>query len=163
MTDTAAGPQTEQWLYAGVRRNRAGAARATWRDPWGQIKFFAPKGASRYAIGAAYDVSVTRDPDGNRITMHGTPVFVEAGAASAEEQAEWETAEKVAKIALSTASRERNAKKQSALDEALRPLLLLAHGYRNGDDQDALTAYVSRRLHNAWAFGIDELKGETDD
>lgn len=142
-----AGPQAERWVYAGVRIDNGGKKHYTWIDPAGEERWFS-KGAAHHVIGAVYDVNVTYRDD--RCTRHGDPAF--AGAADHDDPkvAEYEAADRIARTHLASRQRERNAAKTSALDEAIAPLERIAAQFASGADLDALTAYVTRRIHAAY-------------
>jgi hypothetical protein len=143
----SAEPQTEQWVYAGLRIDNGGKKRYAWIDPAGRERWFS-KGAAHHVIGAAYDVHVTYNDD--RCTRHGDPTFARAADHDDPKVAEYEAADRIAKTHLASRQRERNAARTSALDEAIVPLERIAAHFVSGADLDALTAYVTRRIHSAY-------------
>jgi hypothetical protein len=164
MTDTTTTEHpervTETWLYAGVRVS-GGKRTTAWQIPGQEgLSYFTLKSAN-YAVGYAYEVSVEHH-DGGGMTMWGQPKWAgtirEDRTDDEQEQAvKWAAADQIARTKLAAIARERKARKQSELDEALRPLMRIAHDYRQQSDQDALIAYVIRKVHSAWAYGPDEL------
>jgi len=139
--------QAERWVYAGVRMDNGGRKYYVWIDPTGEERWFS-KGAAHHVIGAIYQVEVTYS-DG-RCTRHGDPAFAEAADHDDPRVAEYEAADRIARTHLASRQRERNAAKTSALDEAIAPLERVAAQFSSGADLDALTAYVTRRIHAAY-------------
>ena len=100
------------------------------------------------AVGSHYTVQVSRH-DGT-LTLHGTPGYAGTRAGQDTRRALW-TEHTVAQTRIETLRAERNAARQSALDEAVAPLLELAAPLRTGAQRDALAAYVLRKLHYTWS------------
>ena len=151
MTDTnAAGEDTERtterWVYAGIRVTRQGKRAAAWIDEGGHELLFGERTAD-YVIGAAYEARVRRQGEGT--SLYGKPRFAASRDPGDPQPAVWEVESRAAKIRLTCASRERQAAKQSALDEALAPLEEIAARLRTKDEIDALITVVTRRLATA--------------
>jgi hypothetical protein len=139
-------PDTETWIYGGIRAGQDGKRRHAWIDPAGQEHWFSRVGA-RMAVGSRYTVQVSRH-DGT-LTLHGTPEYAGSAADQATRRALW-TEHTLAQTQIEASRAERDAARRNALDEALAPLLEVAAGLRTGAQRDALAAYVLRKLHNAW-------------
>jgi hypothetical protein len=138
---------TERWVYAGVRIGSGGKRVCTWIDPSGHTLRYVERNADA-VIGARYEATVTRD--GGKCNLWGQPRFVEKPDHDDPKVAEYATADRIAKIRLARAQIERSAAKIDALEAALAPIEELAASYRNQANLDALVAYVSRRIHNAY-------------
>lgn len=69
---------TERWTCGGVRVGAKGKKLIAWFDPDGKELYFAADRGSGPIPGADYEVTVTRDGDG--ITLHGSPRFLEVCA-----------------------------------------------------------------------------------
>jgi hypothetical protein len=139
-------PDTETWIYGGIRAGTDGKRRHAWIDPAGQEHWFSRTGA-RMAVGSRYTVQVSRH-DGT-LTLHGTPEYAGPAADQATRRALW-AEHTLAQTQIEASRAERDAARRNALDEALAPLLEVAAGLRTGAQRDALAAYVIRKLHNAW-------------
>lgn len=139
-------PDTETWIYGGIRAGPDGKRRHAWIDPAGEELWFSRTGA-RMAVGSHYTVQVSRHD--STLTLHGTPEYAGSAADQATRRALW-TEHTLAQTQIEASRAERDAARRNALDEALAPLLQVAAGLRTGAQRDALAAYVIRKLHNAW-------------
>jgi len=147
MSETLVG-QAETWRYGGLRLGRSGKLLHCWHDgqkPGGLL--FARKGASSFAIGALYRFDVTRTPEG--VTIHGVPEYAGRGPED-EAVAQWELEDKAAQAEKARKSLEANARKMSAVDHALEPLLAVAANTTTWTQQQALLDHVSRELNRAF-------------
>jgi hypothetical protein len=142
-TDTEDTDLKERWVALGTRVAANHARASRWLDQEGGELLFADR--TSYVIGATYEVRVKRTGAG-RVTMLGKPVFLGRDAQDPARVALWEARALIAEQELSRRSRERNAAKVRALDEALRPLLDIARELRSSSAKDAFAAYVLRRL-----------------
>ena len=140
-------PVTERWVCAGIRVTRDGKRAVCWLDEHGDQLLFGERTAD-YVTGAAYDAQVTRQ--GEHVTLHGKPRFAADRDPDDTRTAAWEVRTHEAKTRLTAASRERNAKKQPAVDAALAPLQEIAGQLRTQYEIDAFTLYVTRALHSAY-------------
>jgi len=120
-------------------------------DSAGKTRLYSDARAASYVVGGRYEVLVRYADDG-KAWRRNEPQYT--GDRDDENAAGYATADRIARIKLAAAARERSDRKQNALDDALAPLLTLAAAYRNQSDQDALAAYVIRQLHAAWAMGV---------
>jgi hypothetical protein len=134
---------TEQWTYTGIRVNRKGKRACAWLDPDGAELLFIERTAD-HVIGATYEATVRRQGDG--LSLFGQPRFVASRDPGDPRPAVWEVQSRAARVRLMTASRERQAAKKSALDEAIAPLEAIAAKLRTEDEMVTLIAMVSRRL-----------------
>lgn len=98
-----------------------------WLDPEGEERLFAGAGKGM-AVGSHYTARVTRHYGNN--TLHGTPAYVGIRAGEDTRRA-LTAADMIARTRLEMIRAERRDARDSALD-------------------DALAAYVIRKLHTAW-------------
>jgi hypothetical protein len=131
----------EAWTYGGVRVDSKGTRKHQWIEPDGSPGLYADKGS--FVIGGLYHVRVQRD---GKHTTRTTPRYT-GETVEREERAALEIKDRASRRELAAKSRERNDAAQSALDEALEPLLAIARKTRNGSDLEALVAYVSHRIY----------------
>lgn len=153
MTDITTGapapePAAEQWIWVGRRMDRKGAMSAVWQDPAGNWLWYKTSMAG-LAIGATYEAQVIRGED-SRVTLRGRPRFT-GGGGRHPDAAQWEAQELADKAEARRRSREKDAARNTALDEALEPLLDIAAGLRTGADRDAFAAHVLNAIHRSWA------------
>lgn len=148
MSDKQPEPQIDQWLYAGIRVARDGTKNYVWISPDGRERWFG-KGSASHVIGGTYTVHVTYNDESKSCTRHGDPEFAERPDRGDERVAEWEAADRIARTRLARKSQERNAAKQSKLNEAIEPLEAIAATFTSTTDLDALSAFVLRRINDA--------------
>jgi hypothetical protein len=151
MTDEASTvePVEELWVFAGTRVTLKDQPAHVWVDGEGKGAelWFAKKG--HYSIGGVYKVEVTRH-DGDKLTRHGIPRF-ERALDDRDAQVRWEAKDAAAAADLERIRRERKADADSALDEALKPLVTIAQELRTGAQRDAFAAYIIRKVaKTAW-------------
>lgn len=154
MTDDAAtpapAPVKELWAFAGHRVGVKNLATQVWVDDEGKGKelWFAKKGV--YSIGGIYEVETTRHADG-RLTLHGgSPRFIRASD-DRDARTLWEAENLAANAILESKRRERKADADSALNEALAPLVTIAKGLRTNAQRDVFAAHIIRKIaESAW-------------
>src|SRR5438309_4257700 len=98
--------------------------------------------AGRLVIGGAYTVRITEDD--THTVKHGDAQYqgYRADAATSERVAQWEAEDHLARIQAATERLERRHAMESALDEALAPVLDIARKLRTRADRDAYAAMV---------------------
>lgn len=111
---------TERWHYAGRRLDGKGRTLHAWRTPDGSVVLFSK--APGVAIGAVYDVDVSRD--GERTTMYGSPRFAGRSAElelelDDELVAGWQAEDAAARHDAEQAREEKRAEKDPELEAAL--------------------------------------------
>jgi hypothetical protein len=155
VSDTeATQPTYEEWVYAGTRINGKGQKADAWvPDPDGQYKgteselwYLAGKGKRSHNVGHRYRVRVERG-DGGKVTLYGGAEWISPHT-DQQLRAELEVRHRAADTRLRREAMEKSAKRSSALDEALEPLLAIAKRTPTFD-RDALLVYVMRRLSRA--------------
>jgi hypothetical protein len=124
-------PETERWIYGGIRAGQDGKRRHAWIDPAEQEHWFSRTGA-RMAVGSHYTVQVSRD---GTLTLHGTPEYAGSAADQATRRALW-AEHTLAQTQIEASRAERDAARRNALDEALTPLLEVAVGLRTGAQRE---------------------------
>ena len=143
--------EVEFWTYGGVRV--AGARKSlaerkrehVWFDANHNDYWFGDK--RDRSVGGVYRVEVWHKPDGG--LRRREPMF-DHQSEDREFVATLEAQDRAARTALAQIARERNALKQSVLDGMLLPLENIAGQLRTQQEIDALVAYVSRHLLNAY-------------
>jgi hypothetical protein len=139
-------PVEEIWTFGGNRVDAKGRKAHVW-VPANTEELLWFKANGSYVVGCDYTLRVVRHPDGN-ITKYGTGTYHGQHGDDAL-RAKLEAAHRAAETRLRLAAMERNAKRHSALDEALQPLLNIIT-QASPMDRDAILAYVLRRLSRAW-------------
>lgn len=140
--------RTELWTYGGLRVGRGGKRYHAWRPPERtpeNLGLFATLRGS-YVVGSVYEARVEREDDG--ITVIGQPQWQQQSE-NPELRAELEVAHRAARTTLDRRALESRAKRNSALDEAIAPLVELARK-RPSNQRDAFATYVLRKLHRVW-------------
>ena len=139
-------PAKETWTAIGTRLSSKGKRMQGFIDPAdGKVRYWAE--ATKYVPGGYYTLSVTREDDG--VSRHGKPRYTGRCVPEAE-RAQYEVAAERAERKLARAARERNDKRQGAIDAAVEPLLDLARQMRTFEDVDSLTSSVKQRIYDAW-------------
>lgn len=141
--------KVEQWLCAGVRASSDNKRCVAWEDPTdGHVYLYADKPS--YICGATYEVKITRKADG---VYRGAPRFISAAShdeADQDKLNEWRIRERDAEHELARRARERKAKAEDALGDAMQPLFEYARGCRNSSQRAALISDVIYRLGRGW-------------
>lgn len=146
MTESAAVPVEEIWVFGGNRVDAKGRRAHAWLPVGAEdLLWFRARGS--YVVGSEYRVQVVRHHDGN-ITMHGGAVYVGQHGDDAV-RAKLEAGHRAAETRLRLAALERNDKRHSALDDAIEPLSVILRS-ASPMDRDAILAYTIRRLARAW-------------
>ncbi len=146
--DEVGNPPTERWIYGGIR-DLDGKRVHAWLDPTGRELLYAHKRGGGWAVGSYYTAQVTHD--GTTRVLHGLPTYTgDTTDNDALRRRLW-ASHTAAQARLAELAQERNAARRNAIDEALQPLIAAARSLKTSADRDAFTAYVLRRLINAWA------------
>lgn len=136
----------ERWIYGGMRLSTKNTKLAAWIDPHGTELLYRYK--SGKIVGCCYDVQIRRDPDSDRITMYGKPVFV--GPSDNRELATRLAAEERAhEQELAVIQRQRKAKERNPLDTQIEELAQLVKKVP-APQRAGLTAYILHKLIRAW-------------
>jgi hypothetical protein len=140
---------TERWTWAGARLNQ-GKLTGAWIGADGKERWYSGPRWHGTVIGGRYDAQVTHLDDA-RVTLHGTPVYAEPRDPGDDRAGLWAAEDRAARTRVATKARERRDAKQSALDDALEPLLAITGKLRTTADRDAVAAYVLRQINSSWA------------
>jgi hypothetical protein len=147
-TDEVAELPTERWIYGGIRALEGKRVYA-WIDPSGRELLYAHKRGGGWAIGSYYTAQISRDATTTR--LHGLPTYTgDATDDDALRRDLW-ASHTAAQARLADLTRERNAARRNAIDEALQPLIAAARSLKTSAERDAFTAYVLRHLISSWA------------
>lgn len=146
MTDTREFA-AERWTCAGARIGSDGKRDVAWLQPDGTLVLFGDKAS--YALGCGYDVDVCREA--GQSWKRGKPRYAGSGNATEEQLARFTVLSTEAEQELARNARERKAKGQEALAEAMEPLVKYAKACRTRSQRAALIADVIDRLTiEAW-------------
>jgi hypothetical protein len=140
-------PVTERWTAIGVRVGSDGKQVQAWLDATGTERWYTEK--TRYVIGGIYQIEAVHKEAG--LARRGTPLYLDETHPDEHLRAEWSAADHTATARLRALAAERKAKGRDPLDVALEPAYRIAAKCRTAADKDALTAFVIRRMHDAWA------------
>jgi hypothetical protein len=141
------GRVTERWRYAGRRSNGQNELFHEWQTAEHGPKWW-KVGRDLFVVGAYYDASVTWKEEGGAV-LHGTPSFSSTAATDEPLTAQWEVQDHSAVVENKKAKREKSARTDKRLIDALAPLEKIAAGLKDPADLDALVAIVTRRLNQA--------------
>lgn len=141
MSDTEAEEVTERWVFGGSRVAGGNKRVHEWVDASGEALWYNAKGS--YAVGGLYNVEVRRGVD--RVTKVGTPTYTGEQTEDDELRDRLSASHRAAELRLSLAARERAAKEDDPLEQAIRRLVELAtHVPR--PQRNAFAVYVATRL-----------------
>lgn len=139
-------PHSEVWVHGGTRLDRKGVKTHAWVHVLDGEEMLFPRDGS-FAVGGEYTVKVVRHNDGHA-TLYGNPSFLRVHD-DRKRRERLEAAHKAAEITWSAAARERAAKRASALDDAMAPLIRAAESVPPSQ-RDAFLALVIRKLVKQW-------------
>lgn len=156
-------PTEEIWAYGGLRLGaKDGKPYHAWVPDRGRVDdvddlwYPAKNRGDRFIVGALYRATVRRRPrEGGAAgemttTLISTPIFEAGSVEDRKRRAVWEATDAAAKARQARARAERKAGTDSALDDALAPLVKIARTMRTNADRDAFAALVLRRLSREW-------------
>lgn len=135
----------EMWAYLGERAGKSVAKVHVYRDPNGDRRSFRkPIQGTHAIVGSLYDVIVSTDEQGSTFVHDATLTREKADDIAAIVLSNEIAAKELAQEALG-----RNLKRQNVIDDAIRPLVELAHGLKSPALKDALIAHVTRAIWRA--------------
>jgi hypothetical protein len=146
--------QPETWTNAGQRVSSSGKAAQAWIDADGTERIYIER--ETYVIGGMYVVQVARE--GDHVWRSDQPAYRDK-IPDTDLIRTWAALSRAAGEQLRALGRERTAKTDDALNEALAPLMDIFAGIQSGADRRALLAYVNERLATAYQSGqIDRMR-----
>jgi hypothetical protein len=131
----------ERWTFAGVRANGT-VKQYAWIDPSGEELWYKPHGTP--AIGMIYETHVMRDGKSVRRTDPRPTGQINHDV----DRLALEAQDVIARRRLADITAERRAKGNTALDEALAPLLEISRKLTSHADREAFAAMITRRILN---------------
>ncbi|WP_203902852.1 hypothetical protein [Virgisporangium aliadipatigenens] len=142
----------ERWIYGGLRLNGTKQVHA-WlpeppaNTPLGEELWYGHRG--RWVVGGIYQANVARHEQ--RVSLHGRPSRWLQRYEDRTAVGRWEVLDRQARDTVAQLALERRAAKDTALAEALAPLLAIAATLRTGEQRRALLAYVTAQVYAARA------------
>lgn len=138
-------PATERWVFGGSRIGTKKQRLHAWIDEHGEELLF--KAVGSYTVGAIYDVQVTRT-DQERLVRHGQPKYA-GGRADPELHETVAARHRAAEAELWLLARERAAKKDDPVEQAIEHLVALSRKV-SAAQRTAFLSYVMARLSRSW-------------
>ncbi|MEV4706785.1 hypothetical protein [Actinoplanes sp. NPDC049316] len=145
-----AAPAIERWIYGGLRLNDTKQVHA-WipepaaNEPLGEELWYGHKGS--WVVGGIYHANVARHDRG--VSLYGKPSLWLQRYEDRAVVGRWEVLDRQARDTVALLALERRAAKDTALAEALEPLLDIAATLRTGGQRRALLAYVTEQVYAA--------------
>lgn len=145
-------PVSEVWTYVGRRANdKAAHAASAWLDASGEERWYTSPKMAATVVGGRYRLDVVRDGDRASV-IPSSREYVEFDAdADADAVARWLVLDEAARAKHSRRAAERKAAKNTALDEALRPLEQVARQCKSIYEVDELVAIARTRIFKAFS------------
>lgn len=150
--------ETVRWIYGGRRVSAKGKVFHAWYDADSPPRldltdtphaFVKVKGS---IVGGIYTVAVAgRDDDGDVVSVRPDPTYTGDRVDDLEFRAALEAAQFAADMEVAQGRMERRHAADSALEEALGPLVVISGQMRTRAERAAFTQYVVRRLGSGWS------------
>lgn len=150
--------ETVRWIYGGRRVSAKGKVFHAWYDAGTPARLDATSETHAFikvkgsVIGGIYEVTVAeRGDDGSVRAARPGPTYTGDRVDDLEFRAALEAAQFAADMEVAQGRMERRHAADTALEEALEPLLRISGQMRTRAERAAFTQYVVRRLGSNWA------------
>lgn len=150
---TETSPVEETWMFGGTRIDRHGKRWHSWvRLPAVNLQgemWFSPDKGEHYAVGSDYAITTSQDSDGRTI-KHGNPPARYLGRHENDFlRMRAEAKHKAIEARIRVQRMEAKDKRESALDEALAPLMAIS-AELHATERTAFLAYVIQKITAPW-------------